>query len=110
MTVNGITGLGNIGGVSSGSSLKHRPKCITISRLAMEALFFNVRFLNCDILFSGLIDTVLRWIAQVDSGFLEGIVRGYKAGILTQGQYGNLTQCESLEGAHGQLISSYMLL
>jgi hypothetical protein len=25
-------------------------------------------------------------------------VRGYKAGILTQSQYANLTQCETLEG------------
>ncbi|ETW81560.1 vacuolar H+-ATPase V0 sector, subunit D [Heterobasidion irregulare TC 32-1] len=49
----------------------------------MEALFFNV-----------------------DSGFLEGIVRGYKAGILTQGQYGNLTQCESLEDFRTQLSAT----
>lgn len=37
--------------------------------------------------------------SQVDAGFLEGIVRGYKAGLLTQNQYNNLTQCESIEGA-----------
>jgi hypothetical protein len=36
--------------------------------------------------------------AQVDAGFLEGIVRGYKAGLLTQNQYNNLTQCETIEG------------
>lgn len=36
---------------------------------------------------------------QVNNGFLEGIVRGYKAGILNQGHYASLTQCESLEGA-----------
>jgi hypothetical protein len=36
--------------------------------------------------------------AQVSSGFLEGIVRGYKAGLLTQAQYANLTQCETLDG------------
>lgn len=35
---------------------------------------------------------------QVDTGFLEAIVRGYKAGILTQSHYANLTQCETLEG------------
>jgi V-type H+-transporting ATPase subunit d len=35
---------------------------------------------------------------QVDSGFLEGTVRGYKAGILTSSHYANLTQCETLEG------------
>ena len=30
---------------------------------------------------------------------MEGIVRGYKAGLLTQNQYNNLTQCETIEGA-----------
>ncbi|TFY81917.1 hypothetical protein EWM64_g2093 [Hericium alpestre] len=50
---------------------------------AMEALFFNV-----------------------DSGFLEGIVRGYKAGILTQGTYSNLTQCENLEDFRTQLSTT----
>ena len=36
--------------------------------------------------------------SQASSGFLEGIVRGYKGGLLTQGAYHNLTQCENLEG------------
>ncbi|KIK01868.1 hypothetical protein K443DRAFT_678013 [Laccaria amethystina LaAM-08-1] len=49
----------------------------------MESLFFNV-----------------------DSGFLEGIIRGYKAGILTQNQYANLTQCESLEDFRTQLSAT----
>ncbi|OCH91864.1 vacuolar ATP synthase subunit D 1 [Obba rivulosa] len=49
----------------------------------MEALFFNV-----------------------DHGFLEGIVRGYKAGLLTQAQYNNLTQCESIEDLRTQLSST----
>ena len=39
------------------------------------------------------------FLVQVSTGFLEAIVRGYKAGLLTQGQYSNLTQCETLEGA-----------
>ena len=39
-----------------------------------------------------------KWIIQVDNGFLEAIVRGYKAGILSQNQYANLAQCETLEG------------
>ncbi|THH07186.1 hypothetical protein EW146_g9395 [Bondarzewia mesenterica] len=43
---------------------------------------------------------------QVDSGFLEGIVRGYKAGILTQGHYANLTQCENLEDFRTQLSAT----
>ena len=41
----------------------------------MEALFFNST-----------------------GGYLEGIVRGFKAGLLTQAQYSNLTQCETLDG------------
>ncbi|KAI0034637.1 ATPase V0 complex subunit D [Vararia minispora EC-137] len=49
----------------------------------MEALFFNV-----------------------DAGFLEGIVRGYKTGILTQAQYANLCQCETLEDLRTQLSAT----
>ncbi|TFY57650.1 hypothetical protein EVG20_g8457 [Dentipellis fragilis] len=51
--------------------------------LAMEALFFNV-----------------------DSGYLEGIIRGYKAGLLTQSHYTNLTQCENLEDFRTQLSTT----
>ncbi|KAI0632088.1 ATPase V0 complex subunit D [Trametes polyzona] len=49
----------------------------------MEALFFNV-----------------------SGGFLEGIVRGYKAGLLTQNQYNNLTQCETIEDFRTQLSAT----
>ncbi|KAF4617155.1 hypothetical protein D9613_005942 [Agrocybe pediades] len=49
----------------------------------MEALFFNV-----------------------NNGFLEAIVRGYKSGILTQNQYANLTQCETLEDFRTQLSAT----
>lgn len=35
---------------------------------------------------------------NVDNGYLEGLVRGFKAGVLSQGDYVNLVQCESLEG------------
>ncbi|TCD65107.1 H(+)-transporting V0 sector ATPase subunit d [Steccherinum ochraceum] len=49
----------------------------------MEALFFNA-----------------------SGGFLEGIVRGYKAGLLTQGQYNNLTQCETIEDFRTQLSAT----
>lgn len=41
----------------------------------MEALFFNSH-----------------------SGYLEGIIRGFKAGLISQTQYSNLTQCETLDG------------
>ncbi|CAE6516771.1 V-type H+-transporting ATPase subunit AC39 [Rhizoctonia solani] len=49
----------------------------------MEALFFNV-----------------------SGGFLEGVLRGYKAGLLTQSHYANLTQCESLEDFRMQLAAT----
>ena len=35
---------------------------------------------------------------NVDNGYLEGLVRGFKGGILKQTDYLNLVQCESLEG------------
>jgi V-type H+-transporting ATPase subunit d len=43
---------------------------------------------------------------NADTGFLEAIVRGYKAGILTQNQYTNLTQCETLEDFRTQLSAT----
>ncbi|TEB30672.1 vacuolar ATP synthase subunit [Coprinellus micaceus] len=49
----------------------------------MEALFFNI-----------------------DNGFMEGVVRGYKSGILTQNQYANLAQCETLEDFRTQLSAT----
>lgn len=35
---------------------------------------------------------------NVDHGYLEGLVRGCKASLLTQQDYINLVQCETLEG------------
>lgn len=35
---------------------------------------------------------------NVDSGYLEGLVRGFRSGVLTQSDYLNLAQCETLEG------------
>jgi len=35
---------------------------------------------------------------NIDNGYLEGIVRGFKSGILKQDDYLRLTQCETLEG------------
>ncbi|KAF8555230.1 vacuolar ATP synthase subunit [Imleria badia] len=43
---------------------------------------------------------------NVNSGFLEGIARGYKAGILNQGHYASLTQCENLEDLKTQLSAT----
>lgn len=35
---------------------------------------------------------------NLNFGYLEGLVRGFKAGILKQNDYMNLIQCETLEG------------
>jgi len=43
---------------------------------------------------------------NMSTGFLEGVVRGYKGALLTQGNYHNLTQCENLEDFRLQLSST----
>lgn len=35
---------------------------------------------------------------NIDSGYLEGLCRGFKCGIMKQADYLNLVQCETLEG------------
>ncbi|CAJ0946428.1 unnamed protein product, partial [Mesorhabditis belari] len=34
---------------------------------------------------------------NIDHGYLEALIRGFKSGILTQSDYANLVQCETLE-------------
>ncbi|EGD76285.1 proton ATPase accessory subunit [Salpingoeca rosetta] len=34
---------------------------------------------------------------NMDDGYFEGLVRGFKGGLLTRGDYANLSQCETLE-------------
>ncbi|KAJ1914423.1 H(+)-transporting V0 sector ATPase subunit d [Mycoemilia scoparia] len=43
---------------------------------------------------------------NVDNGYLEGIVRGYRDGFLTAGQYHNLTQCDTMDDLKQQLTTS----
>ena len=43
---------------------------------------------------------------NIDNGYVEGIVRGYRNGLLTSNQYLNLTQCETLEDLKLQLSST----
>ncbi|QLG73087.1 hypothetical protein HG535_0E01710 [Zygotorulaspora mrakii] len=43
---------------------------------------------------------------NIDNGYIEGIVRGYRNGLLTGNQYINLTQCETLEDLKLQLSST----
>lgn len=38
------------------------------------------------------------FLFNVDHGYLEALVRGFKTGLLTTGDYANLVQCETLEG------------
>lgn len=35
---------------------------------------------------------------NVTTGYIEGIVRGYRNTLLTGSQYNNLTQCETIDG------------
>ncbi|WVN88488.1 uncharacterized protein L203_103699 [Cryptococcus depauperatus CBS 7841] len=43
---------------------------------------------------------------NMSSGYLEGIVRGYKGALLTQSNYHNLAQCDNLEDFRLQLSST----
>jgi V-type H+-transporting ATPase subunit d len=43
---------------------------------------------------------------NIKDGFLEAIVRGYKAGLLTAIDYNNLCQCETLDDIKLQLSST----
>ena len=45
---------------------------------------------------------------NIDNGYLEGIVRGFKSGILMQADYLNLTQCDTLEGMYYIYIGLFM--
>jgi len=37
--------------------------------------------------------------SNIDDGYLEAILRGFRGGILTSTDYANLCQCESIDGA-----------
>ena len=43
---------------------------------------------------------------NIDYGFVEGVVRGYRNGLLTSNQYVNLTQCDNLDDLKLQLSST----
>ncbi|KAJ4680823.1 H(+)-transporting V0 sector ATPase subunit d [Exophiala dermatitidis] len=44
---------------------------------------------------------------NVNGGYLEGIVRGYRNSLLTSTNYSNLTQCESIDDVKVQLGPAY---
>ena len=37
--------------------------------------------------------------SNIDDGYLEGLLRGLRSGILTSSDYANLCQCETMDGA-----------
>ncbi len=39
---------------------------------------------------------------NIDNGYLEGLVRGFRSGILTRADYINLVQCETVEGKYSR--------
>ncbi|KAI9827112.1 MAG: H(+)-transporting V0 sector ATPase subunit d [Sarea resinae] len=44
---------------------------------------------------------------NVDSGYIEGVVRGYRNTLLTGQNYSNLTQCETIDDVKLQLAPAY---
>lgn len=38
------------------------------------------------------------YLFNVDNGYLEGLVRGFRSGIMSRADYLNLVQCETIEG------------
>lgn len=38
------------------------------------------------------------FLFNIDHGYLEALIRGFKSGLLTSTDYANLVQCETLEG------------
>jgi len=44
--------------------------------------------------------------ANINDGYLEGLLRGYRAGILTSTDYANLCQCESIDDMKMHLAST----
>ncbi|KAI9505001.1 H(+)-transporting V0 sector ATPase subunit d [Coemansia spiralis] len=43
---------------------------------------------------------------NADAGYLEGVVRGYRDGLITKPQYSNLTQCETMDDLKLQLATT----
>lgn len=50
------------------------------------------------------------YLFNVDNGYLEGLVRGFRSGILTRTDYINLVQCETIEGEFIVALATSLLL
>lgn len=46
---------------------------------------------------------------NIDGGYLEGLCRGFKCGILKQSDYLNLVQCETLEGKKWNMLNIFVI-
>ncbi|KAJ1621785.1 ATPase, V0 complex, subunit D [Pavlovales sp. CCMP2436] len=46
---------------------------------------------------------------NVDNGFLEAVVRGFRSGILTAADYANLQQCDTVDGNGGEFPTATRL-
>ncbi|KAL0579128.1 H(+)-transporting V0 sector ATPase subunit d [Marasmius crinis-equi] len=84
---------------------------VAIKDSQKQPVSFNLSFMRprvtnlvCNLREARKAETAL--LFNVDSGFLEATVRGYKAGILTQSHYSNLTQCDTLEDFRTQLSAT----
>ena len=42
--------------------------------------------------------------ANINDGYVEALVRGYRGGLLTAGDYNNLSQCENLDDVKMHLV------
>ena len=48
-------------------------------------------------------------MGNINDGYLEGLLRGYRQGILTSTDYANLCQCETIDGAAAPAPSRYAM-
>lgn len=62
--------------------------------LALESLTLSV-------LSAFVLERMDEYVFNVDNGYLEGLVRGFRSGILNRADYLNLVQCETVEGIGG---------
>lgn len=58
----------------------------------------------------GMLGFVSQSDSKTDKGrYIEGIVRGYRNTLLTHQSYGNLTQCETIDGILESSITLYFV-
>lgn len=45
----------------------------------------------------------------VNNGYLEGILKGFKLGLITQHEYANICQCENTKGGYTYFIYRFYI-